>query len=152
MIIIIHQREERKKCSLTPIRDMSCFTIQSDREYDLPDNAILLHPDGPMLSQDDDDRELVLVDATWKDFRKFMNREPEFQEIPIRSISGMKTAYPRKPKKGVHPSHHLASIEVIFCAGFILDRSDYMGVIEHYHFRDRFIEINGLEKVLQVHP
>jgi pre-rRNA-processing protein TSR3 len=144
MIIIVHTKERRKKCSLTPIRRLPGFTFYDDLNYVIPENALLLHPDGPPLTKEDGRRPLVLIDATWKYFKKIFNRDPHLKTYETRSIPRTLTAYPRQSQFKKHPPHYLASIEVIYCVGRILGKKEYLRVLEEYHFKREFLEKNGL--------
>jgi len=146
MIIIVHSKERRKKCSLTPIRDMPGFTFYDDLNYDIPDNALMLHPEGAPLTKEDGDRPIVLIDATWKYFKKIFNRDPKLKEYETRSVPETLTAYPRQSKFRTHPPNYLASIEVIFCVGMILGKEEYIRTIDEYYFKDEFLELNGMDE------
>lgn len=115
----------------------------SDTDYTLPEDALLLHPDGPPLSIEDKDRPLVLIDATWKYFRKIFNRDPSLNDYETRSIPEVITAYPRQSKFREHPKHYLASIEVIYLCGRILRKQEYLDVLDHYYFAEDFLRANG---------
>jgi ribosome biogenesis protein Tsr3 len=146
MIIILHSHEDRKKCSLSPIRDLPQFTYFPDTKFTLPEKALILHPDGPPLDHNDRDRDLVLIDATWKYHQRIMNREPVLATFEQRSIEGFTTVFPRKDRAGKsHPTNYLASIEVIIATGLILQRSEYTDVIKYYHFGEEFLSVNKIE-------
>ena len=142
MIIILHTSEVRKKCSLAPIRDYPGLTFYDETNYIVPETSLLLHPDGPPLMDTDRDRPVILIDAIWKNYNKIYKGDLKLNSLETRSIKGFVTAYPRKGRKRPHPSNYLASIEVIFCCGVILNRPGYLGVLDHYYFKDEFLSLN----------
>lgn len=146
MIIIVHSKEERKKCSLSPIRDDPSFTFYSEEDFSIPDNVVLLHPDGNPLGPEDRDKELVLLDATWGYYEKLVRRDDRLKKLGRRSIAGFVTAYPRKGRKRPHPQNHLASIEVIIAAGILLGDPQLLRVMEKYHFGTDFLRKNHISK------
>jgi ribosome biogenesis protein Tsr3 len=144
MRIILHTREERKKCTLAGIRSNTAFTFIEHTRHEVDPGALFLHPDGSPLTRADRGRDLVLLDATWRDFTKLLRRDPVLAGLERRSIRGFVTAYPRKGRRFPHPEDHLASIEVIIAAGLILGIPEYADLLDSYHFRDAFMEMNGL--------
>ena len=145
MIIIVHSKERRKKCSLTPIMDWPEFTFYDDLDYEIPENALILHPEGAPLTKEDRGRTIVLIDATWKYFKKMFNRDPHLKQYETRSVPGVLTAYPRQSKFKKHPPNYLASIEVVFCVGRILGKEEYIRTINEYYFKDEFLKLNGID-------
>lgn len=149
MFIILHTKEERKKCTLSRIRGNPSFTISTEHDHSVGEDALLLHPQGRPLTSADLGRDLVLLDATWKNFTTLLRRDPILSELERRSISGFLTAYPRKCRRIRHPDHHLASIEVIIAVGLILGIPEYSRLLDSYHFRDEFMEKNGMDQNLR---
>jgi len=146
MIIIIHTKEERKKCSLSPIRDDPNFTFYSEVDPSIPDNSVLLHPDGLPLVPEDSNKELILLDATWGYYDKLVRRDDRLRKLERRSITGFVTAYPRKGRKRPHPENHLASIEVIIAAGIILRDPKLLRILERYYFTSEFLAKNHISQ------
>ena len=146
MIVIVHSKERRKKCSLTPILDLPGFDFYDDTDYVIPEDALMLHPEGPPLTAEDRGRPIVLIDATWKYFQKMFNRDPALKDYERRSVSGVLTAYPRQSRFKHHPPNYLASIEVIYCVGRILGKEEYLAVIDEYFFKREFLVLNGYEE------
>ena len=71
-----------------------------------------------------------------------MNRS--FLDVPARSLSGYRTAYPRVSKQGTDPDNGLASVEALFIAYLILGRPT-VGLLDHYRWAEEFLRLNGLE-------
>jgi len=144
MHIILHTKEERKKCTLAGIREEPSFTFSSENDHEVGTGALLLHPRGSPLTGEDRTREFVLLDATWKNYLKLLQRDPVLSGLERRSIQGYVTAYPRKGKKAPHPENHLASIEVIIAVGLILRIPEYSRLLDTYHFRKEFMKKNRI--------
>lgn len=82
---------------------------------------------------------LLVLDATWK---LAENMEQEFQDVPVRSLPELQTAYPRTSKLYQDPCQGLATIEAIYAAYAILGRPT-TGLLEHYRWADDFLTINA---------
>ena len=67
----------------------------------------------------------------------------DFADVPPRSLSGYRTAYPRASKRGTDPDNGLASVEALFLAHHILGRPT-AGLLDHYRWADEFLRLNGL--------
>ena len=67
----------------------------------------------------------------------------DFADVPPRSLSGWKTAYPRVAKRGTDPDNGLASIEALVIAYHVLGRPT-AGLLDHYHWAEQFLAANGL--------
>ena len=142
MKIILHPQEDRKKCTISGLRENPALAFLPAGTKAIPEDGFLLHPDGEPLISSDAGCELILVDATWKYFGRMMNRYPDLEKLEKRRSDGFETVYPRKGRNGPHPPNYLASIEVIISAGLILGRKEYMDVLDEYHFREAFLERN----------
>jgi pre-rRNA-processing protein TSR3 len=107
-----------------------------------PDLAgyIRLAAEGPPLSAADADRGILLLDGSWR-WAEAM--EADFAEVPGRSLSGWKTAYPRISKLGTDPDNGLASIEALVVAYHLLGRP-LDGLLDHYRWAAEFLAANGL--------
>jgi pre-rRNA-processing protein TSR3 len=68
----------------------------------------------------------------------------DFLDVPPRSLSGWRTAYPRVSRRGTDPDNGLASVEALYVAYHILGRST-AGLLDHYHWAQEFLELNNLE-------
>lgn len=141
-IIFRHRKENLKKCTLQPLIDREGLWFLTYPKDSLPPlkNYVLLTLDAPVLTKKDKDCGIFLVDATWNYAEKMVKsiKEP----MILRSLPNtLKTAYPRKQDDCTDPSRGLASIEALFAAYFILER-DTTGLLDQYHWKDSFLEIN----------
>lgn len=139
-IIVVHRRERRSKCSVEPLREKPGFqflTYPQD-EDPIPENYVRLGIGGPMLSADDADSGLLVLDATWRLVEKIEKRYPD---VPVRSIPTYQTAYPRVSKVHDDPSAGLATIEAVYAAYRHLGWSTD-GLLDHYQWSDDFLAKN----------
>jgi pre-rRNA-processing protein TSR3 len=140
-IIVVHPRERRSKCSVEPLRSRSGFlfvTFPQPVPVSL-ENYVRLGIGGPLLSEADRHRGLLLLDGTW---RLAARMEPFYDHVEVRSLPPVLTAYPRKSEVYPDPSEGLATIEALYTALRILQR-DTTGLLDHYHWRKLFLERNG---------
>jgi len=140
-VIIVHPRERRSKCSVEPLRDRPEFlftTFPHPVPIDIS-NYVRLGIGGRMLSAEDADRGLLLLDGTW---RLAARMEPFYSQVECRSLPVIQTAYPRKSEVYADPSEGLATIEALYAALRILGR-DTTGLLDQYHWKQRFLELNG---------
>ncbi len=142
--VIRHTKENRKKCSLTPLEeraDFEFFTYPQCRGQlsDLT-GAILLDFDGPELSQEDCDcKGIVVLDGTWRYAKNMRQHLPGLQSCSVRRIpSGFVTAYPRKQTECLEPEAGLASIEAIYIAYTLLGW-DPKGLLDSYYWKESFM-------------
>lgn len=151
--IVVHARENRRKCSVEPLRLMPRFRFVefTRREGDrielrpkLPasdlDRCVRLGFGAPPLSKADRDRPLLVLDATW---RLVAAMERHFASTPVRSLPSFATAYPRASKTLVDPVAGLATVEAIYAAFAILGRSTE-GILDDYRWREEFLSANAL--------
>lgn len=143
-IIIRHPRENPKKCSVLPLQGRDDVKILP---YPLTepisfDGYIRLAADGPALSSADRECGILLLDGSWRSARRMIQH---YEHMPARSLSGWKTAYPRVAKAGTDPDNGLASVEALYVTYHILGRS-VDGLLDHYHWAERFLELNDLVK------
>jgi pre-rRNA-processing protein TSR3 len=141
-IIVRHPKENPRKCSVLPLRGRSDIVFLSYPVRHPPDLAgyIRLAAEGPPLSADDAEAGILLLDGSWR-WAGSMTRD--FADVPSRSLSGWKTAYPRVSKLGTDPDNGLASIEALFLAYHILGRPTE-GLLDHYRWAAEFLASNGL--------
>lgn len=140
-IIVVHRRENRKKCSVEPLRGREGFVFWTYPE-DGPESLegyVRLGIGGPLLSEADHDRGLLVIDGTW---RLAARMEKKYASLPVRSLPPWYTAYPRVSKVFDDPDVGLATIEAIFLAYKLLGR-DTSGLLDHYHWRDEFLRKNS---------
>ncbi|MBD3674175.1 MAG: hypothetical protein HUJ26_11690 [Planctomycetaceae bacterium] len=139
-IIVVHRRERRSKCSVEPLRENPEFqflTYPQD-EDPIPANYIRLGIGGPILSQEDAESGLLVLDATWRLVEKM---EKRYADVPVRSIPTYQTAYPRVSKVHDDPSAGLATIEAVYAAYRHLGRSTD-GLLDHYQWAEEFLAKN----------
>lgn len=140
-VIVVHPKERRSKCSVEPLRprdDFLFFTFPETVTQPL-DGYVRLGLGGDLLTADDADRGLFVLDGTWKLAAKM---EPTFSEIPIRTLPSVQTAYPRVSKVFDDPTGGLATVEAVYAALKIMGR-DVSGVLDSYHWKDEFLARNG---------
>jgi len=139
--IIVHPRENRKKCSVEPLRgrpDFHFANYHTKRPQFPPSGYFRLGLGGPLLTPADRDCGLLILDATW---RLAERMEQTYSEYPVRSIPEWKTAYPRVSKTFDDPTPGLATIEAIFAA-FIATNRDTTTLLDHYHWKQQFLTLN----------
>lgn len=145
-IIIRHIRENLKKCSLRGLESSSefrFFTYPKSVGHSVFQNYLLLDIDGEPLSQNDKNKGLILVDATWRLAEKIVRCTPSLEGIEKRSIpKGFKTAYPRRQDDCSDPEAGLASIEALYIAYLAAGKPcDFL--LDHYYWKNQFLEINS---------
>lgn len=140
-VIVVHPKERRSKCSVEPLRgrsDVLFYTFPQPVSVPL-DGYIRLGLGGPELSAADAAHGLLLLDGTWKLAAKM---EPVYQEVPVRTLPPLQTAYPRTSKVFEDPQGGLATIEALVAALKIMQRP-IAGLLDHYHWREQFLKLNG---------
>lgn len=138
-IIWRHKKENLKKCSLTGLENRKDLYFATTLPSFPIKDYILLSLGGPALSQEEQDKGLFLIDATWKYAYQMMEKLPSIEQrsIPI----GFKTAYPRKQTLCPDPEVGLASVEALFIACWITGRPTD-GLLDHYYWKNSFLSIN----------
>lgn len=142
-IILRHRRENLKKCSLSGLESRSDLLFFTYPTQQLPNlsHYFLLEVGAPILTQEDTNLGIFIIDATWK-LAAVMKRQ--CPSIQTRSLpSHFQTAYPRKQTSCSDPEKGLASVEALFLAHLILNRSTE-GLLDHYHWKNAFLEKNDL--------
>jgi pre-rRNA-processing protein TSR3 len=145
-IIIRHQRENLKKCSLRGLEDRPDFIFFKPQSI-LPDlsSYIYLQVGAKPLSIDDAPHGLLLLDATWHlaktmEDKLFIQTKEQGITLHARSLpSHYKTAYPRRQTGCPDPNAGLASIEALYLAYQILGRPTD-GLLDHYHWKEAFLK------------
>ena len=139
-IIVVHPRENRRKCSVEPLRSHADFRFWTfpERGPESLDGYVRLGIGGPLLSEADQHSGLLVLDGTW---RLAQRMEPSFANIPVRSIPVWYTAYPRVSKVFEDPLSGLATIEAIYAA-YVSLRRDTTGLLDQYHWSNQFLEKN----------
>lgn len=141
-VIIRHRRENKKKCSLSPLTKCPGFDFHpypGDRPQ-LSPQTILLSPQGPPIRPEDGPAPLLLLDSTWALLPKMTRWIDPENTLRRRSLPPQwKTAYPRCQEV----SDGLASIEALFAAYTILGyERDHL--LANYHWRSEFLELNEI--------
>jgi pre-rRNA-processing protein TSR3 len=141
-LIVRHARENRRKCSIWPLRGHPGIVILGYPVKSMPDltGYVRLAAEGPPLSSADQTAGLLLLDGSWR-WAAAMTRD--FEHVPPRSLSGYRTAYPRVSKLGTDPDNGLASVEALFVAYHLLGRPTD-GLLDHYHWGEEFLRLNEL--------
>lgn len=140
-LIIRHQRENRKKCSLTPLEKKPGFIFHA---YPGPPpllskEVILLAPGAPPLSPEDAPCQLLLLDSTWHHLTKISSWIDPGSTLKKRSLPVQwKTAYPRCQEI----SEGLASIEALFAAYTILGW-EQSALLDSYYWKKDFLNKNA---------
>jgi len=141
-IIVRDKRENQRKCSILPLQgraDLIFFNYPVSANLNC-DGYIRLAPDGPVLSPEDVQFGLLLLDGSW---RRAGIMSKSYENVPPRSLRGFKTAYPRISKHGTDPGNGLASLEALFLAYHILGRPTE-GLLSHYRWAEKFLMLNQL--------
>jgi pre-rRNA-processing protein TSR3 len=141
-VIVRHPKENPRKCSILPLRDRPDVIFLQHPVKTPPDltQYIRLAAEGPPLSPEDADKGILLLDGSW---RWAAAMTSAFVEVPPRSLTGYRTAYPRVSKRGTDPDNGLASVEALYLAYHILGRPTE-GLLDHYRWREEFLRVNGL--------
>lgn len=143
-IIIRHKKENLKKCSLRGLEKDNNFKFLTYPKDPLPDISgyILLKMDSPVLTKEDFNKPLLLIDSTWKYLEKIMKIIPpniESRGLPKNFI----TAYPRKQTSCPDPKYGLASIEALYLA-FLITNRPVDNLLDNYFWKEKFLKENNL--------
>ncbi len=141
-IIIRHQAENPRKCSVYPLKgrpDLLFLNYPVAKRPPL-EGYVRLAAEGPELSAADAAAGVLLLDGSW---RWADSMTQAFLDVPPRSLSGWKTAYPRVSKLGTDPDNGLASVEALFLAYHLLGRPTG-GLLDHYRWGPEFLALNNL--------
>lgn len=141
-VILRHRRENLKKCSLRGLEKRADFRFYTYPQEPLPEmpETILLTMGAPPLTREDGDKNILLIDGTWKlaaTMEKSLPKGFIERSLPCH----FRTAYPRRQTECPDPDTGLASIEALYIAFFILGRP-LDGLLEHYHWREAFFQRN----------
>lgn len=146
-IIIRHRKENIKKCSLRGLEvreDMLFFKYPLIKEPLLKIPYFLLDLDGPILTDKDRDKGILLLDGTWRYAQKMAENIPFLSKVETRSLpKHFQSAYPRRQTLCPDPQRGLASIEALYFAYIILQRPT-QGLLINYNFQADFLLKNGL--------
>jgi len=144
ILILRDPRESAAKCSLTPLRGKPGIRfVPFHRERQLEAGGrIFLDPGGELLQASDWELApagLLLIDCSWRRVGKLLKTVQG--ELLPRRLPELLTAYPRKSKTFEDPSAGLASVEALYAAMALLGRPR-PDLLEAYHWRERFLELN----------
>ncbi len=141
-VIVRHPKENPRKCSVLPLRGRADVRFLGYPVRHRPDLSgyVRLAAEGPPLGPADAAAGILLLDGSWR-WAESMTRD--FADVPPRSLSGWKTAYPRVSKLGTDPDNGLASIEALYLAYHVLGRPTE-GLLDHYLWAAAFLEVNNL--------
>jgi pre-rRNA-processing protein TSR3 len=147
-IILRHKKENLKKCSLRGLEnhpDFRFFTYPKDPLPDISSYLILtLDKEAPILSEQDKDKPLLLIDATWRYAPKMLN-SLSYSKDQLRALPDhYKTAYPRYQTLCPEPERGLASIEALYVSFHILKKEKEF-LLDHYHFKNLFLSLNNFK-------
>lgn len=143
-LIVRHRKENRKKCTLTPLqrmRDIYFYNYPFTETLPPLDQYIMLDVEAKPLTEKDKDYGLLLIDCNWRHVTKMQASLPT---IPIkRSLpSNVLTAYPRKQTDCPLPEQGLASIEALYIAYLLLGRqADFL--LDEYYWKEDFLAKNS---------
>lgn len=146
-IVLRHKKENLKKCSLRGIESRNDFEFYTYPKDTLPNmlGYICLSINAPVLSAEDADKGLFVLDGTWRYADVMYHNTPGLDLLIPRSLpSHYQTAYRRKQVDCPDPERGLASIEAIYIAYHILGR-DTTGLLDNYHWKDDFLKKNNLQ-------
>lgn len=138
-VIIVHPKERRSKCTVLRLRGDPRFEFYRSprRPADLT-RYVRLGLGGPLLTRDDAESGLLVLDGTWR-WVEGMARP--VAEVPVRSLPPLSTAYPRNSKTFRDPGQGLATIEAVYAALRLLGR-DVSGLLEGYPWSAEFLAAN----------
>lgn len=143
VLILRHRRENLKKCSLRGLEtraDLRFYTYPTDPLPELT-NCLILKVGAPILTVKDADKNLLLIDGTWRLAAVMESQLPP--NLETRSLPpGWRTAYPRRQTECPDPEAGLASVEALFVACLILGKPTN-DLLDCYYWKDLFLEKNG---------
>lgn len=148
-LILRHRRENLKKCSLRGLEGKPGFQFYSYPNGELPSlqDYLVLTMDAPLLTKEDASYGLLLIDSLWRYSEKmlrFVEQKASAQGVHLirRTLpNGYRTAYPRRQLDCSEPDRGLASIEALYIA-FHLLQWPTQGLLDHYHWKEPFLQIN----------
>ncbi len=145
-VILRHRKENLNKCSLRGLEareDMLFLTYPKDTLPDLK-GYFILDVTAPLLSEEDHSMGLLLIDGTWRYAQKMTTYVLSQQNLPKRRLPDcLRTAYPRRQEDCPVPDQGLASVEALYASYYLMRRSPE-GLLDHYHWKDQFLNKNKL--------
>lgn len=139
-IIVVHPKERKSKCTVQTLRarDDFLFWKYPRKEAGKLSRYVRLGMGGPLISEADATSGLLVLDGTWRLAEKM---EPDYEELPVRSLPVRQTAYPRVSKQFDDPEMGLATIEAIFIAYHLMGY-ETEGLLDGYHWNTEFMDRN----------
>jgi pre-rRNA-processing protein TSR3 len=148
-IILRHKKENLKKCSLRGLegRGDCCFLKYPFAGLPPLDNYVMLVMEGaPLLTMEDSNKGIFLLDSTWRYLPKMMAAVEKAAFVEKRVLPGhYQTAYPRVQEDCLDPKRGLSTLEALYISYKILGRS-LEGLLDHYHWKDQFLNSNYAKK------
>jgi pre-rRNA-processing protein TSR3 len=145
-LIIRHRKENLKKCSLRSLEqreDMHFLTYPFSSLPPLDHYVMLVMEGAPILSEADHDKGILLLDSTWRYLPKMVEAVEKMTHVEKRCLPGhYTTAYPRDQKECVDPMRGLSSVEALYISYRLMGRNPH-GLLDHYYWKDQFIELNS---------
>lgn len=143
-VVLRHRRENLKKCSLSGLEtraDFKFFTYPKDKIQPLT-GYVMLSFEGPLLTKEDANKGLFILDGTWRYAEKMYKSQEHFQKMEKRSLPvHFKTAYPRRQDDCEDAERGLSSIEAIYIAYHLLGYPTN-GLLDRYYWKEEFLEMN----------
>lgn len=140
-IILRHEKENKKKCSLKGLEKLQGFEFYSypSKTYPCLKNYLILGFDGPILTKKDSSMGICVFDGTWKYAKKMFNIVPghHYRTLPKEFV----TAYPRRQTDCEDPTRGLSSLEAIYIAYRILNRN-CNHLLDDYYWKKEFLKKN----------
>lgn len=144
-IILRHKKENLKKCSLRGLETNPEFLFFKYPKHTFPDLTsylvLTLDKEAPILSFEDRNHPLLLIDATWRYAPKMLSSLNAPKSCLRALPSHYKTAYPRVQTLCPEPERGLASIEALYVAFHILKKEKEF-LLDNYHFKKLFLSLN----------
>lgn len=153
-IIFRHRKERLQKCSLRGIETREDMRFYAYPLSEVPDVSgyVVLSLDAPLMTEADGGRGLLLLDATWRHAEGMLKKVEGMPGLIYRSLPhDLRTAYPRYQTGCFDPDRGLASIEALYAAYCLLGR-DPAGLLDHYYWKEQFLEINRSLDNYRVNP
>jgi pre-rRNA-processing protein TSR3 len=145
-VVLRHRRENLKKCSLRGLEsrpDFLFFSYPSEVSKLEVSGYIMLALEAPLLTVEDADKGLLIIDGTWRYAEKMASCLLPNPTLIFRSIPPhFRTAYPRRQEDCSNPERGLASVEALYIAYKIL-RREAIYLLDSYYWKDKFLDINN---------
>lgn len=146
-IVIRHRKENLKKCSLSHLdrrTDTHFITYPFEELPNLEHHLMLVMEGAPLLSQEDKDFGILLLDSTWRYLPKMVQAVDRQVVVKKRCLPPhFATAYPREQKDCIDPNRGLSSLEALYIAYHLMGRNTE-GLLDNYHWKEHFLSINSL--------